>query len=113
MLYYVKLDESLDTLTIHEAKNIHQLNKAIKVSWTEIDSFLNGTGMPVEYIGNTGMPFPYIKKSGMMYYFSKYKEIIEKRNYSGMSKEVIDNLIKMNEYDPIVATSNRKRVCNG
>ena len=113
MIYYIKLDEGLDTLKVGKVKNIHQLNKAIKISWIEINDFMNGTDMPIQWVGNTGMPFPYIKRSGDMYYFSIYEQIIDKRNYKGMSREIISELRSMNEHCTITATSNRRKVMNG
>ena len=109
MLYYIKLDPESDTLEVNEVKNIHQLSKATKISWAEIDTFLNGTSEPVEWLGQCSIPFPYIKKSGDMYYFSYYKSIIEKRNYENMSRDVINELIYMNDFCDITATSNKNR----
>lgn len=107
MVYYMEIDASLEKLEIHECKNIHQVSKAIKISWVDINHYLNGTDTPVVML-NCGVIMPFIKRSGRMYLISYYKKIMEDRNYPWMSADVIEELTFMNDYEGVVATNSLK-----
>lgn len=109
MLYYVELDKEKEFLEIHEAKNIHNLSKDIKVSWGNLDYYLNGTDRPVQWLP-CGSTMPFIKNNGKLYRISYYKQIIEKENYRYMSRKVYADLEFMNQFGTVKPTSNRGEV---
>lgn len=88
-LFYVKLDRSKQFLEIKEARNIHHLSKTLKLGFDTIKNYLNGSAE----ILNCGVKMPLISsRSKDVYLISEYRDWIEMKNYSYMSREVIDDI---------------------
>lgn len=102
MIYYIELDKDKEFLEVHEVKNLHNLSRELKISWGYLNYYLNDYSCEsLPY----GLPMPYIKNNNKMFVISKYKEIIDNKNRSYVSKEIIDALMFMNQFKTVVATS--------
>lgn len=91
MLYYVKIDKDKDVLEVMESKNIHNLAKELKMSWGDLNYYLNGDDKEVQWLP-CGIIMPLIKRNGDMYLVSYLKGWIEMKNYNGMSKKVYNDI---------------------
>jgi len=100
MLYYMELDPSKEFLEINEVKNIDRLSKIMKVSWGDLNYYLNGDDKPVERLPS-GMIVPFIKRNGKVYIISYFKEIIEGKNYSYMSRNILKEVEHGLKYEKI------------
>jgi len=109
MLYYLELDKNKEFLEVKEAPNIHNLSKALKIAWGDLNYYLNGNDHPVKWLP-CGQIMPFIKRNGKMYRISYYDKIINMENYSFMSREVYKDIEFMNQYGTVKATSSKQSV---
>ena len=103
MLYYVELEKEKELLEIKEASSIDELSRLLKTSWGNINEYLNGDSYPTVKL-DAGVNIPFIQKKSL-YLISYYKEIIEDRNYRYMSLNVINELMFMDKFKTVPATS--------
>lgn len=94
MLYYVKLEKNQDVLDIQESPSINNLAKRLKMSWGDLNYYLNGTDREVKWLP-CGIIMPLIKRNGNIYLISYLKGWIEMKNYPGMSNDIINDIYNL------------------
>lgn len=108
MLYYMKVDKGKEYLDIIEVTSIDKLSKELKVSWGDLNDYLNNNG-DAQWL-SCGIRMPFIKNNFKdIYIISTSKEWIEYKNTRYLSIEIMNDLIELSKYVHIYPTVKKNR----
>lgn len=105
MIYYAQINKENEYYEIKIAKNLHNLSKEIKAEWGLLNEFIYGNNIKQEML-QCGVSFPFIKNGGKIWLISAVEGYLEYNNTRWMSRDIWDELIYINQFNTVVATSN-------